>query len=177
VIRVAVLSSTSGNSSSSSSSRRKKGSHHEEGALLQQQAMLRDRPDIIVSTPAGLLSHIRSSSSSNGGLTPESLKRSVDTLVVDEADLVLSFGYAKDITEITKCLPTICQGFLMSATLSPELNSLKRVVLHSPAVLKLEEEDERAAGKSKKDGHLMQFFLRLPKTDKNLVLYVFLKVS
>jgi len=133
VIRVAVLSSTSGNSSSSSSSR-KKGSHHEEGALLQQQAVLRDRPDIIVSTPAGLLSHIRSSSSSNGGLTPESLKRSVDTLVVDEADLVLSFGYAKDITEITKCLPTICQGFLMSATLSPELNSLKRVVLHSPAV-------------------------------------------
>ena len=28
----------------------------------------------------------------------------------------------------------------MSATLSPELNDLKKVVLHSPAVLKLEEE-------------------------------------
>ena len=46
--------------------------------------MLRDRPDVIVATPAGLLSHIRS-----GHIH---LKNSVETLVVDEADLVLSFG-------------------------------------------------------------------------------------
>eukprot|EP00560_Eucampia_antarctica_P002803 CAMPEP_0197836864 /NCGR_PEP_ID=MMETSP1437-20131217/30318_1 /TAXON_ID=49252 ORGANISM="Eucampia antarctica, Strain CCMP1452" /NCGR_SAMPLE_ID=MMETSP1437 /ASSEMBLY_ACC=CAM_ASM_001096 /LENGTH=733 /DNA_ID=CAMNT_0043443399 /DNA_START=52 /DNA_END=2253 /DNA_ORIENTATION=+ len=169
VIKIAVLSSSIAPVGS------KKGSHHQEGVLLQQEAMLRDRPDIIVSTPAGLLSHIRNSGQS--GLNSQSLKKSVQTLVVDEADLVLSFGYAKDITEITKSLPNICQGFLMSATLSPELNSLKRVVLHSPAVLKLEEEDERAAGRNKKDGNLMQFFLRLPKKDKNLVLYVFLKLG
>ena len=87
-------------------------------------------------------------------------------------------GYAKDITEITKCLPNICQGFLMSATLSPEVNSLKRVVLHSPAVLKLEEDDSVDGNKNaSKEGNLMQFYLRLPKKDKNLVLYVFLKVS
>ena len=54
----------------------------------------------------------------------------VETLVVDEADLVLSFGYADDIRSVTKRLPKICQGFLMSATLSPELQDLKRVVLH-----------------------------------------------
>ena len=30
----------------------------------------------------------------------------------------------------------------MSATLSPELDKLKQVVLHSPAVLKLEGEDD-----------------------------------
>ena len=46
--------------------------------------MLRDRPDVIVSTPAGLLAHIRS-----GALV---LKASVQSLVVDEADLVLSYG-------------------------------------------------------------------------------------
>ena len=63
----------------------------------------------------------------------------------------------------------------MSATLSPELNSLKRVVLHSPAILKLEEEDERKAGK--KEGQLSQFYLNLPKKDKNLVVYVFLKLG
>lgn len=50
--------------------------------------------------------------------------------MVDEADLVLSFGYADDIRAVTKCLPKICQGFLMSATLSAELEDLKRVVLH-----------------------------------------------
>jgi len=135
--------------------------------LAKQEAMLRDRPDVVISTPAGLLTHIRS-----GVLV---LKKSVQSLVVDEADLVLSYGYAGDIAEIVKSLPKICQGFLMSATLSPELNSLKRVVLHSPAILKLEEEDERKAGR--KEGQLSQFYLNLPKKDKNLVVYVFLKLG
>ena len=73
-----------------------------------------------------------------------------------------------------KGLPSICQGFLMSATLSPELESLKKIVLHSPAVLKLEEESENRKGG--KAGQLVQFYLQLPKNDKNLVIYVFLKV-
>jgi len=84
-------------------------------------------------------------------------------------------GYADDVTEIMKYLPKICQGFLMSATLSPELDALKKVVLHSPAVLKLEEEDAKL-GKTK-EGDLTQFFLALPKNDKNLVIYVFLKLG
>jgi len=65
----------------------------------------------------------------------------------------------------------------MSATLSPELNSLKKVVLHSPAVLKLEEDESANASGKHKEGNLTQFFLALPKKDKNLVVYVFLKVS
>lgn len=63
----------------------------------------------------------------------------------------------------------------MSATLSPELNSLKKVVLHSPAVLKLEEDNDTKDAKAKQ-GSLTQFYLTLPKKDKNLVIYVFLKV-
>ena len=62
----------------------------------------------------------------------------------------------------------------MSATLSPELNSLKKVVLHSPVVLKLENEE---ANKGKGIGHLTQFHLELPRKDKNLVIYVFLKLG
>mmetsp|Transcript_32521 Transcript_32521/g.59793 ORF Transcript_32521/g.59793 Transcript_32521/m.59793 type:complete len:701 (-) Transcript_32521:44-2146(-) len=143
-----------------------KGKKDGKASLAQQEAMLRDRPDVVVSTPAGLLAHIRS-----GSLD---LEKSVESLVVDEADLVLSFGYTGDITDIMKCLPKISQGFLMSATLSPELDSLKRVVLHSPAVLKLEEDNRRSSGK---DGSLSQFYLSLPRKDKNLVLYVFLKLG
>jgi len=105
------------------------------------------------------------------------LKRSVETLVVDEADLILSFGYADDVTEIMKSLPKTCQGFLMSATLSPELDKLKQVVLHSPAVLKLEGEDDDTALQSLKEGNLMQFYLNLPSKDRYLVLYVFLKLG
>jgi ATP-dependent RNA helicase DDX56/DBP9 len=132
--------------------------------LARQKAMLRDRPDVIVATPAGLLGHLR-----DGDVD---LKSSLESLVVDEADLVLSFGYASDIEEIMKSMPKICQGFLMSATLSPELNSLKNVVLHSPVVLKLEqEESDRSAGQ------LTQFYLETPKKDKNLLIYVFLKLG
>jgi len=134
--------------------------------LARQKAMLRDKPDVIVATPAGLLTHIR-----NGDVE---LKETMETLVVDEADLVLSFGYTDDVSEIIKSLPRICQGFLMSATLSPELNSLKKVVLHSPVVLKLENEE---ANKNKGSGHLTQFHLELPRKDKNLVIYVFLKLG
>lgn len=50
--------------------------------------------------------------------------------VIDEADLVLSFGYDEDVRAVVSCLPRIYQGLLMSATLSPELDDLKRVVLH-----------------------------------------------
>ncbi len=151
----------------SSSSTTKKGGNNV--SALQQEALLRDQPDIVVATPAGLVTHVRS-----GKLN---LKKSVETLVVDEADLILSFGYANDVTEIMKSLPKTCQGFLMSATLSPELNKLKHVVLHSPAVLKLEEDDENDAANNAKDGNLMQFYLDLPSKDKFLVLYVFVKLG
>jgi ATP-dependent RNA helicase DDX56/DBP9 len=152
VISVAVLSVGKG--------RNEKGREE----LDRQEAMLRDKPDVLVATPAGLLAHIRS-----GALD---LKSSVETLVVDEADLVLSFGYSNDIAEIVKSIPKICQGFLMSATLSPELDSLKKIVLHSPVVLKLEQEEAQRA-----KGQLKQFYVSLPKKDKNLVLYVFLKLG
>jgi ATP-dependent RNA helicase DDX56/DBP9 len=130
--------------------------------ISAQQAQLRDRPDILVATPARLVAHLNA-----GNL---SLKEGVETLVVDEADLVLSFGYRDDIKAITAHLPKICQGFLMSATLSPELEELKRVILHSPATLKLEE--------GVRDGKLVQFYLPLQhKDDKHLVLYAFLKLG
>lgn len=57
--------------------------------IARQKAMLRDRPDVIVATPAGLLTHIR-----NGDVE---LKDTMETLVVDEADLVLSFGKKKNL--------------------------------------------------------------------------------
>jgi len=133
--------------------------------LTRQEATLRDRPDIIVATPTGLAAHIQ-----NGSVAD--LKSSVETLVIDEADLVLSFGHEKALHEIVKALPKIYQGFLMSATLSPEIDAIKKVVLHSPVILKLEEDENEDLNR-----RLKQFYLCLPKKDKGLVVYVFLKVS
>lgn len=79
VVSVAVLSAA--RSSSGGKNNNSKTQHE---LTTRQRAMLRDRPDVIVATPAGLLMHLR-----KGDVT---LKDSMETLVVDEADLVLSFG-------------------------------------------------------------------------------------
>lgn len=93
----------------------------------------------------------------------------VTTLVIDEADLVLSFGYADDVHSIKSKMPKIFQGLLMSATLSPELDKFKRLVLHNPAVLKLEEPQGL--------GKILQFYLETTETDKFLTIYVFIKLG
>ncbi|KAF1328282.1 Atp-dependent RNA helicase dbp9, partial [Globisporangium splendens] len=130
-------------------------------SMNAQQALLRDVPDIIIATPGRLVAHLEA-----GNLK---LKDSVQTLVIDEADLVLSFGYGEDIRTIFNHLPKACQNFCMSATLSPELEKLKKSVLHNPAVVKLEEGET--------DGKLQQYYLPVPQTDKELLLYALIKLG
>ena len=153
-IRMAVLSGTS------------------KADRARQEAMLRDSPNVIVATPASLLYFLN-----KHDVFQSQVRETVETLVVDEADLVLSFGYTDDISEIIKCLPKICQSLLMSATLPDELAKLKSVMLNSPAIVKLEEEDEDEQEDGKKKMLMSQFYLGVPKKDKNLVLYVFLKLG
>ena len=123
----------------------------------RQQAMLRDDPAIIVATPAALLSYPKLSE--------------IDLLVIDEADLVLSMGYQKDVQAVVRALPRIFQGMLLSATLSSQLEELKKLVLHSPVAIQVEDNVRQEAGK------LKQFYLAVPRNDKNLVMYVFLKLG
>ncbi|KAG7387502.1 putative ATP-dependent RNA helicase ddx56 [Phytophthora pseudosyringae] len=130
-------------------------------SMSAQQALLRDAPDVLVATPGRLVAHLEA-----GNLT---LKDSVQTVVIDEADLVLSFGYGEDIRTIFNALPKACQTFCMSATLSPELEKLKRSVLHNPAVVKLEE--------GATDGKLQQFYLPVKAADKDLLLYALLRLG
>lgn len=130
-------------------------------SMNAQQALLRDVPDIVVATPGRLVAHLEA-----GNLK---LKDSVQTLVIDEADLVLSFGYGEDIRTIFNHLPKACQNFCMSATLSPELEKLKKSVLHNPAVVKLEEGET--------DGKLQQYYLPVAQADKDLLLYALIKLG
>ncbi len=130
---------------------------------------LQSKPDIIVSTPARLVSQFKSNS------IDLSL---VNTLIIDEADLVLSFGYSGDVQTITSKLPKIFQGIFMSATLSPELDKFKKVVLDNPVVLKVDEIAHHTENSStNSQGQLLQFSLHLCESDKYLVLYVFLKLG
>lgn len=126
-----------------------------------QAAALRDRPNVIVATPSALVATKSVHATLSTGL---------ETMVIDEADLVLSFGYKDDVTQICQLLPKIYQGMLVSATLSPDVNALKQIVLHSPVVINVKQE-KSASGK------LKQFFVELPRNDKCLLLYVFLKLG
>lgn len=63
--------------------------------------MLSERPDIIVSTPAKVLAQLK--------LETVNLKDGLETIVIDEADLVFSFGFEKDLKDVLEYLPPIYQ--------------------------------------------------------------------
>lgn len=138
-----------------------------------QYILKQSSPDIVISTPAKLVQYLNGSGSSNHKTTSKSnplIKISnIKMLILDEADLILSFGYAEDVTAITSHIPKVVQGLLMSATLSPALDKFKRIVLNNPAILKLEEPTNT--------GKLLQFYLTCQPQDKYLILYVFLKLG
>lgn len=58
-------------------------------------------------------------------------------LVLDEADLLLSYGYNEDLQALAVHIPRSAQCILMSATASPELEQLQQLILHNPVTLNL----------------------------------------
>jgi ATP-dependent RNA helicase DDX56/DBP9 len=86
-------------------------SQGETDGLSGQKSLLASLPTILISTPSKLLAHLKA-----GNLD---LKVSLESLVLDEADLMLSFGYEEDVKEVLNYFPRTVQSFLMSATLSP----------------------------------------------------------
>lgn len=62
--------------------------------MAAQRPLLTEKPDIVVATPARALLHLKAKS-----LT---LVHSLEMLVIDEADLMFSFGYEVDVKEVLK---------------------------------------------------------------------------
>ncbi|KAL1954288.1 hypothetical protein VTO42DRAFT_1430 [Malbranchea cinnamomea] len=125
-----------------------------------QRAILADIPDIVVSTPARAVVNINNSSLSLENLTH---------LVIDEADLVLSYGYEDDMQNLAKAVPRGIQTLLMSATLTSEVDTLKGLFCRSPVTLKLEEKEDEGAG-------ISQFAVRCAEDEKFLLTYVIFKL-
>ena len=129
-----------------------------EAALSSQIQLLAENPTVIISTPARLRQHLEAKNL---------VLDLVETLVIDEADLMLSFGYSDDTGVILKFLPSIYQTFLASATLSADVEKLKQLVLKNPAVLKLED---------KQENELVQYFIKTNEGDKYLYLLFMFKL-
>ena len=126
-----------------------------------QRARLEARPDIVVSTPGRVAANLRKSA-----LSIENLAH----LVIDEADLVLSYDYGGDLDLISQALPTGVQTFLMSATLKSDVLGLKKQFCHDPVVLELEEEERKAT-------KITQYVIRCAEDEKFLLAYAIFKLK
>ncbi|KAI8081642.1 DEAD-domain-containing protein [Halteromyces radiatus] len=126
-----------------------------------QKPMLAENPDIVVATPSRALVHLQAQNMM--------INDTLQNLVIDEADLILSFGYEDDLRKILPFLPKIYQSFLMSATFTKDIDELKQLVLRKPAILKLEEEKETSS-------QLTQYVIKCSEFDKFLFTFVMLKL-
>jgi len=84
---------------------------------------LRQGVDIVVGTPGRLLDLIKKK---------ELNLSCVSTVVIDEADEMLSMGFVDDIEEILSTVPSERQTALFSATIPPRIGSIANKYMHSP---------------------------------------------
>ncbi|KAI9090939.1 P-loop containing nucleoside triphosphate hydrolase protein [Phlyctochytrium arcticum] len=132
-------------------------------SLTNQKAILAEKPDIVVATPSRILAQIQAGT--------VILKESLESLVIDEADLILSYGYDEDVRSVLTHLPKIYQSYLMSATMSSDVDQLKQLVLRNPAILKLTE------ASTAPESTLTQYFVNCSDSDKFLLTYFMLKLK
>jgi ATP-dependent RNA helicase RhlE len=93
-----------------------------------QADTLRRGVDILVATPGRLLDLV--------GQRLADL-RSVEILVLDEADRMLDMGFIRDIRKIISGLPARRQTMLFSATMPPEIRELSGSILRDPATVQI----------------------------------------
>lgn len=123
-------------------------------------------PDIIVGTPAKLLAHIQAGSIGD-------IKKSLASFVMDEADLLFSFGFEEDMQRlIEKSIPKQgCQSFLVSATLNADVLNLKKLALRKPVIIKLEEPELPRCDQ------LVQYHISCQEDEKFVILVALIKLN
>ncbi|KAH7131428.1 P-loop containing nucleoside triphosphate hydrolase protein [Dactylonectria estremocensis] len=126
-----------------------------------QRALLSNSPDIVISTPATAWQNLNSSALSLEKLTH---------LVLDEADLVLSYGYNEDLENLSRSIPKGVQVMMMSATLTDEVHTLKGIFRRDPTLLDLKEKEAEGEG-------ITQFVAKCGEDEKFLLAYVIFKLK
>jgi len=124
------------------------------------RSMLASTPDIVVATPSRACSSLKSSS----------WVSHLKMLIIDESDLVLSYGYEDDLNTLAASLPKVLQTVLTSATLSNDVDRLKDRFCKNPAILDLKEPEAEGEG-------ITQYVVECGEDDKFLLIYVLLKLK
>jgi ATP-dependent RNA helicase DDX56/DBP9 len=102
-----------------------------------QRSQLADSPDIIIATPARIAQNLNRS---------ELVLDELSHFIIDEADLVLSYGYEEDLQLLAKAVPKGVQMMLLSATLSTDIETLKGLFCRDPVALELDEIEDQNGG-------------------------------
>ena len=97
-----------------------------------QMLALRGGTDILVATPGRLLDLISSNAIK--------LDR-VNTLVLDEADRMLSLGFTEELTALLALMPKKKQTLLFSATFPQQVKALTQELLNNPIEIQLQSAD------------------------------------
>jgi ATP-dependent RNA helicase RhlE len=103
------------------------------GVSINPQMQALNNVNVLVATPGRLLDLAES----NAVHLSE-----IRTLVLDEADKMLSMGFKEEIDRIFKLLPKKRQNLLFSATLSEDIDKINKGLLKEPLVVKIEAEKD-----------------------------------
>lgn len=123
--------------------------------------LLAEKPDIVVSTPSRAFDHIQ-----HGTLD----FTCVETLAVDEADLILSYGHDESLRSLLSSakLPKSIQYLCMSATMTQDIKALKGLVLKRATIIDIQDPPMST---------LTQYSVQVTSaTDKFLLTYVILRL-
>ena len=101
-------------------------------SVNKQMLTLRGGADILVATPGRLLDLI-----SSNAIKLDKVK----TLVLDEADRMLSLGFTDELNELLALAPKQKQTLLFSATFPEEVEGLTQALLNNPVELQLQSAD------------------------------------
>jgi ATP-dependent RNA helicase RhlE len=102
-----------------------------------QTAAFKRGTEIIVATPGRLLDHI---GQGNANL------KTIEFLVLDEADRMLDMGFLPVVRRMLKMIPTARQTLLFSATIPAEIAALTREMLVDPVRIELQVKSAPAEG-------------------------------
>jgi len=115
----------------------------------QDKKILQEGVHVIVGTPGRVLDMMK-----RDFLNPKYLR----TLVLDEADEMLSRGFLEEINNILQLIPSDCQICLFSATMPPEIIKSIEGIMTDPAKILVKNEDLTLKG-------IKQFFIQCGNDD------------
>lgn len=127
-----------------------------------QIAAIRRGANVIIATPGRLVDHL-----DKGTVRLDNLK----AIVLDEADEMLSMGFADDLTRILEEVPETVQTALFSATMPKTIEGLTKKYLKDPAVVKIDNTVKKNQPK------IDQYYWLVQQYSRNQALLRFLEVE